>query len=137
MPALQRILETVLYVADLARSRTFYENALELVPMASDADFCAYGIGTTSVLILFVRGTTLEDRILRGGTIPHHDGHGCLHFAFAIAAEDLPKWRVSLAEKGVALAGRMNWPRGGTSLYFRDPDEHLVELATPGIWPSY
>jgi catechol 2,3-dioxygenase-like lactoylglutathione lyase family enzyme len=31
----------------------------------------------------------------------------------------------------------MAWPRGGTSLYFRDPDGHLVELATPGLWSIY
>jgi catechol 2,3-dioxygenase-like lactoylglutathione lyase family enzyme len=31
----------------------------------------------------------------------------------------------------------MEWPRGGTSLYFRDPDGHLVELATPGLWSIY
>ncbi len=26
---------------------------------------------------------------------------------------------------------------GGTSLYFRDPDGHLLELVTPGIWSIY
>ena len=31
----------------------------------------------------------------------------------------------------------MKWPRGGESLYFRDPDGHLVELATPGLWANY
>ena len=26
---------------------------------------------------------------------------------------------------------------GGESLYFRDPDGHLLELVTPGLWPNY
>ena len=28
-------------------------------------------------------------------------------------------------------------PRSGESIYFRDPDGHLLELATPGLWPGY
>jgi hypothetical protein len=29
------------------------------------------------------------------------------------------------------------WPEGSTSIYFRDPDGHLLELVTPGLWPNY
>ena len=39
-----------------------------------------------------------------------------------------------LAEQGVETVGEYRWPRGGTSLYMRDPDGALVELATPGLW---
>jgi hypothetical protein len=35
------------------------------------------------------------------------------------------------------MESRVKWEAGGESIYFRDPDEHLVELATPGIWPNY
>jgi catechol 2,3-dioxygenase-like lactoylglutathione lyase family enzyme len=31
----------------------------------------------------------------------------------------------------------VGWPRGGRSVYFRDPDGHSVELATPGLWETY
>ena len=32
------------------------------------------------------------------------------------------------------LSIRRGWPRGGLSLYMRNPDGALVELATPGLW---
>ncbi len=72
---------------------------------------------------------------LPGGTIPGHEGSGRLHFAFAV--DSLAGWRQQLAAHGVAIEGETKWPAGGTSWYFRDPDGHLVELATPGIWPTY
>ena len=74
---------------------------------------------------------------LPGGVIPPHDGSGHLHFAFAIPAEDLPAWEKRLGEAGIEIESRVKWARGGESLYFRDLDGHLVELATPGIWPNY
>ena len=74
---------------------------------------------------------------LPGGTIPPHDGHGPLHVAFAVAAADLPAWEQRLAAHKVAIEGRTDWPRGGQSIYFRDPDGHLLELATPGLWATY
>jgi catechol 2,3-dioxygenase-like lactoylglutathione lyase family enzyme len=42
-----------------------------------------------------------------------------------------------LAEHGVGIESEVQWDLGGTSLYFRDPDGHSVELATPGVWPIY
>ncbi len=72
-----------------------------------------------------------------GGTIPPHDGAGPLLVAFAIARCDLVAWEAQLAANGVPIEGRTAWPRGGASVYFRDPDGHLLELATPGLWPGY
>ena len=39
--------------------------------------------------------------------------------------------------EGIAIEGRTDWSRGGHSIYFRDPDGHLLELATPGLWTIY
>ena len=61
-----------------------------------------------------------------GGTIPPHGGQGELHVAFAIAADELATWEARLAAHGVAIEGRMAWPAGGKSLYFRDSDRHLL-----------
>ena len=35
------------------------------------------------------------------------------------------------------IESEVNWDRGGTSIYFRDPEGHSVELATPGVWEVY
>ncbi|MFK8251625.1 VOC family protein [Ancylobacter terrae] len=136
-PPISGVLETGLYVDDLGRARAFYEGVLGLKAMVADARFVGYDAGPASVLLLFTRGATLAPVAMPGGTIPPHDGHGPLHFALAIPAGSLAAWLDHLAAKGVAIEGRVDWKGGGTSLYFRDPDGHLVELATPGLWKNY
>jgi catechol 2,3-dioxygenase-like lactoylglutathione lyase family enzyme len=137
VPAVGRILETALYCDDLARATAFYDRLFGFATLTRDDRLCAYDVGGRSVLLLFKRGATLDTVRLPGGTIPPHDGHGPLHIAFAVEAADLPEWEQRLGASGVGIEGRTMWPRGGTSLYFRDPDGHLVELASPGIWSSY
>lgn len=133
-PPITGVLETAIYVADLPRARAFYQDVLGLAPIFADERLAAYAVGR-SVLLVFLRGGTANPAVLPGGTIPAHDGAGRIHYALSIAAADLPAWAARLAAHGVAEEGRMRWPRGGTSLYFRDPDGHLGEFATPGIWP--
>ena len=137
MPKLNGVLETALYVDDLEKAARFYEQVLELPVLTQDSRFRAYDVGGTNVLLLFQRGATLETVHLPGGTIPPHDGHGPLHVAFAVSADDLPVWTERLASHQIAVEGRTEWPRGGHSIYFRDPDGHLLELATPGLWAIY
>jgi catechol 2,3-dioxygenase-like lactoylglutathione lyase family enzyme len=136
-PRVTRVLETCLHVEDVERSTRFYEDLFGFVRMIGDARFCALNVASGSVLLLFLRGGTLEPVRVPGGLIPPHDGSGHLHFAFAIPAEDLAAWESRLTASNISIESRVGWPGGGTSLYFRDPDQHLVELATPGIWPNY
>jgi catechol-2,3-dioxygenase len=136
-PRLTGVIETALYVDDLARAARFYEDVLRLPALTGDSRFRAYDVGGRSVLLLFRRGATLETVRLPGGTIPPHEGHGPLHVAFAVPADDLAAWTQRLEEAGIAIEGRTAWPRGGESLYLRDPDGHLLELATPGLWAIY
>ena len=134
---LERVIETCLYVDDLDRAARFYERVLELGLLTSDARFRAYDVGGKSVLLLFRRGATLETVRMPGGTIPPHDGHGPLHIAFAVSADELAQWEARLNERSIEIEGRTDWSRGGKSIYFRDPDGHLLELATPGLWATY
>lgn len=137
VPPLSGVLETGLYVDDLPRARAFYEDVLGLKPMIADGRFCAYDAGPGSVLLLFLRGATLEPVRMAEGTIPPHDGHGPLHYALAIPAGTVEQWEAHLAVRRIAVESRVTWKGGGVSLYFRDPDDNLVELATPGLWPNY
>ena len=127
-PRIAGILETCLYVEDLDRAARFYEEVLglermdvfepqRLIPMIAPGP---------NLLLLFKRGAS-----------PDHDSTGHQHLAFSIAAADLAPWERRLDAFGIAIEETKQWDGGGTSLYFRDPDGHLLELATPGVWPVY
>ncbi|KQW23169.1 glyoxalase [Afipia sp. Root123D2] len=137
MPKLGGIIETALYVDDLERAHAFYRDVLELDVLTSDSRFSAFDVGGRNVLLLFKRGATLETVHLPGGTIPPHDGAGPIHVAFSITSDELALWEKRLGGHNVAIEGRTAWPRGGHSIYFRDPDSHLLELVTPGVWAIY
>lgn len=137
MPKLDGILETALYTDDMDRAQAFYEGVLELKPIFSDARLCAYGVAPRSVLLIFRRGAATQTVTIPGGTIPGHDGAGPLHVAFAVGKDELERWEEHLKSRGVTIEGTTVWSRGGRSIYFRDPDGHLLELATPGLWSVY
>ena len=137
MPEISGILETALYVTDVARSANFYRALFGFEVMIQDERFCAMSVVGKQVLLLFRRGGAKAALSVPGGLIPGHDGSGETHFAFAIPTLELQPWERRLADFGVAIESKVAWERGGHSLYFRDPDSHLVELATPGLWPIY
>lgn len=137
MPVVAGVLETCLYVDDLERAMQFYERLFGFAVMNRDERFCAMNVAAGSVLLLFRRGGTLSAIETGHGTIPPHDGHGPLHMALAIPAESIDEWEATLLGAGVAVESAVHWPRGSVSLYFRDPDGHLIELATPGLWENY
>jgi len=137
VPRLSGVLETALYVADLDRSRAFYERVFGFEPMLADERMVGLAVPGGSVLLLLRRGGSAVPSETSAGTIPAHDGQGTLHLALAIPVASLGDWERHLAEQGVAVESRITWERGGTSLYFRDPDGHSVEVATPGLWLNY
>jgi catechol 2,3-dioxygenase-like lactoylglutathione lyase family enzyme len=137
MPEVTGVVETCLYVDDLERAVRFYEDVCEFRKLIGDERFCALSVADRDVLLLFRRGATLEAQATPGGTIPPHDGAGHLHVAFSIPAAAEGAWQTRLNESGVVIESTVDWPRGGRSMYLRDPDHHLVELITPGCWSIY
>ena len=130
-PKSEGILESSLYVSDLPRSVWFYEEIFGFRVISEFGERgCAMQAGERQVLLLFKKGAS---RTIQSP----HDGDGELHIAFAIAAAQLAPWESWLQTKGIAVEEKKEWERGGWSIYFRDPDHHLLELATPGVWSIY
>ena len=131
MPRLDGLLETSLYVDDLARSAEFYQSLFGFDILVRSDRLIALAVPTRQVLLLFMKRAS--------ATMPDapHDGEGNLHLAFAIPLGELAAWEARLQELGIAVELKKPWERGGHSLYFCDPDGHLVELATPGVWANY
>jgi catechol 2,3-dioxygenase-like lactoylglutathione lyase family enzyme len=130
-PKSEGILESSLYVNHVADSAKFYE---KIFGFRTISDFgergCAMQAGDRQVLLLFKKGGSRQ-------MLTSHDGEGELHVAFAIAASELARWEAWLAENGIAVEEKCTWEHGGQSVYFRDPDRHLLEIATPGVWSIY
>ncbi|GGD88691.1 lactoylglutathione lyase [Aureimonas endophytica] len=137
MPRLAGILETCLYVEDMARAHGFYSGVLGLARILEDGDrISVYEVTPAQVLILFKCGATLEPVETPGGRIPPHDGAGPVHLAFMVEDAAVDDWRQHLAASRIAIESEVTWPKRGRSLYFRDPDGHALELATPNLWSS-
>ncbi|HEY7152490.1 MAG TPA: VOC family protein [Gemmataceae bacterium] len=131
------ILETALSVADPAASATFYKRLFGFDTLMDTDRLVALNVAGRHVLLLFKKEVTEEPATLPGGVIPGHGASGRSHLAFSITAADIEPWRERLAGENVAVESTVNWPAGATSLYFRDPDQHLVELITPDFWAIY
>jgi len=132
-PQVNGILETALYVQSAARSAEFYRRvfgfeAIDFVGERLDDStrLCALRAGDRSILLLFKRGATSDT-----------DASGSIHVAFAIARSDLQAWEQWLAVQGIPIELRKTWKYGGQALFFRDPDGHLLEVVTPGVWTIY
>jgi catechol 2,3-dioxygenase-like lactoylglutathione lyase family enzyme len=130
-PPLNGIMETSLYVDDLAVSAAFYQRVFGFAVNFSADRLVSLAVCPGQVLLLFTKRGSVT--LPRGA----HHGDGNLHLAFAVDAEQIEQWRRHLNELGLAIEDEIRWDRGGTSLYFRDPDGHLLEVASPGVWLNY
>jgi catechol 2,3-dioxygenase-like lactoylglutathione lyase family enzyme len=136
MATIRRILETALDCNDLRVSAEFYRRLFDAMPMLDSERLVVFEAGEGTLLLLFQRGKA-DPLPTPGGVIPGHDAGGPGHFACAIDTGQLAAWERRLADLEIPIESRVSWERGGTSLYFRDPDGRSVELATPGLWPTY
>ncbi len=132
-PHINGILETSLYVENPARSAEFYRRifGFEVIDLPEDevndsVRLVPMRAGDRDVLLLFKKGGTRDT-----------DASGSIHIAFGIARSELPAWETWLGMQGIEIELRKTWNYGGQALYFRDPDGHLLEVVTPGVWSIY
>lgn len=129
------VLETALYVDDLAIAEEFYTSLLGLQKHSSHPDRHLFYYCGSGMLLLFHAGTTTSPGlVIGGGEVPTHGAVGPGHVAFRIWASEIELWRLRLAAAGVPLESEIVWPQGGHSLYFRDPAGNSLEFATPQLW---
>lgn len=135
--AVRGVVETCVYSSDLPRAIRFYRDELGLRLLESSKRLCVFSETGQQVLLIFCSGGTPEAIPTPGGMIPPHDGAGQLHFAFAILNEEFRIWEEYLIALEILIESKVKWPTGGQTHYFRDPDNDLAELATPGFWKVY
>ena len=133
-PQVNGILETSLYVQHPAQSVEFYRRVFGFEPIDTDHNqgitdqtrLCAMRAGDRSVLLLFKKGATADT-----------NATGAIHVAFGISRSELPAWEEWLSQQGITIEQRKTWEYGGQALYLRDPDGHLLEVVTPGVWSIF
>ncbi len=129
MPKLSRILETALYVEDMAAAEKFYSQVLELPLLDKEAGrMLVYTVGVDMLLICHAPET------LKRTSVPPHGTTGPGHVAFEVDEDEYDVWKKHLAEQNVKIEREATWKNSARSIYFFDPSGNVLEIGTPGIW---
>lgn len=129
------ILESALYVDDLDAAEHFYGGVLGLPVIARVPGRHVFFRCGDGVLLLFVaEATKVPPAPGARFAVPPHGATGPGHLCFAATSAGIDAWRERLESAGVAVEAEIEWPRGGRSIYFRDPSGNSLEFAEPRIW---
>lgn len=129
-PPLACVFEAALYVQDIQRAVAFYRDILGLKVLGEfeESRGAALAVGRTVLLVFRAEETLKGNRLQHGATGPGH-------VAFRVEPEELDAWRKYLIEHGVKIEGEVSFRGSPPSIYFRDPDGNLLELAVESVWP--
>ena len=128
-PQIQRILETSLYAEDLGQVELFYTTVLGLKLFAKEPERHVFFKCGDQMLLIFNPYKTSKET-----EVAPHGATGPGHVAFAVPMTELDQWAARLRAANIRIEKEVTWPKGGRSLYFRDPAGNCLELASPRVW---
>ena len=134
MPTPAQVLETAVYAGDLDAAQAFYRDVIGLGEIRREGDRHVFFRCGPGVLLVFNPAETEKGPAPGALPIPPHGARGPGHVCFAAEPDGIEAWRARLAQAGVAIESEVAWPRGGRSLYFRDPAGNSLEIAEARLW---
>jgi catechol 2,3-dioxygenase-like lactoylglutathione lyase family enzyme len=129
------ILESALYVTDLAAAENFYRDVIGLAPLAKvEARHAFFRCGDGVLLLFNAEATKNQPPPDARLPVPPHGAVGEGHLCFSASSAEIAGWKKHLEARGIAIEADFEWPNGGRSIYFRDPSGNSIEFAEPRIW---
>ena len=126
---INRIIETCLYVNDLERTKRFYNGLLKFPVIGEVAGRHVFFRAGSSVLLCFI-----AEAAAKSEKLPPHFGRGHLHLAFEVNKAGYTSAKDQIEQAGINIEQEYDWGKGYLSFYFRDPDNHLLEVVMAGMW---
>jgi len=119
------ITEITLFVADLQRSKTFYQEAFQLAIHYEDADCVVFDYGNTCINLLNQQNASELIEPVQVARIG-----GGARFLLTIQVPDVDRVCTELEQQGVKLLnGPITRPWGRRTACFADPDGYVWEIA--------
>ena len=129
------ILESALYAHDLDAAEAFYRDVLGLERIARVEGRHVFFRCGDGVLLVFNPAETVKPPATGARLpVPPHGTQGQGHLCFRADVGEIERWKAHLAAHGVTIESEFEWPKGGRSIYFRDPAGNSLEFAEPRIW---
>lgn len=129
------ILESALYVTDLDAAERFYGTVIGLERIgAVEGRHVFFRCGTGILLLFDAEATRQKPQPGAKLPVPPHGAVGEGHLCFSASAGEIDGWKARFESHGIAIEADFEWPKGGRSIYVRDPSGNSIEFAEPRIW---
>lgn len=126
---LNGIKETSLYVADLSITEKFYHERLNFPVISRVEGRHIFFRAGNSLLLCFLPEATRNDE-----EMPPHYANGQIHLAFEVPKNMYYPFKEWIQNQGIPIEFEKHWHDDFLSFYFRDPDNHSLEILTEGMW---